>query len=221
MDRTKNRPFVKKTVNVTFSLCLAFVFLFLGVYLHYYFVNSYTAGLSALTWFLYICVYTPLKTKTWLNTFVGSFPGAIPIVGGWVAATGTFDAYALMLFMVLFAWQHPHFYALAIMYKDDYKKAGMQMLPVIDVSGSRTVIQIFVYTIIMIIASILPVLFKFLGWVYLIGSLIIGLVMFYCAIKLTVNMTVKQARVLFFSSIIYLPAWFVFMGIDFFWNLQS
>lgn len=215
MNRTKNRPLPQHLVSPTVALIIGAVLLLSGVVLHAIYVNVLTAALSFLTWFLYIAVYTPLKTRTWLNTFVGSFPGAIPILGGWTAATGTLDAYALMLFLVLFAWQHPHFYALAIMYKDDYEAGGMKMLPVIDPSGQKTIREIFIYTIIMIVSSILPVMFNLLGYIYLAGIIALGVMMFYFAVKLSQNWTVAQARKLFFSSIIYLPLWFVLIVVDF------
>ena len=215
MNRTKKRPLPMGLVCSRTAFLLGGALLALGFAIHAVFVNPLTAGLSFLTWFMYIAVYTPLKTRTWLNTFVGSIPGAIPIIGGWAAATGALDAYAMMLFLVLFAWQHPHFYALAIMYKEDYESAGMKMLPVLDPTGQKTIREIFVYTIIMIVASILPVMFNLLGYIYLGGITLLGVMMFYFAVKLSQNWVIPQARKLFFASIIYLPAWFVLIVVDF------
>tara|TARA_A100001015_G_scaffold297330_1_gene378709 strand:+ start:329 stop:1204 length:876 start_codon:yes stop_codon:yes gene_type:complete len=215
MERTKNRPIPQGLIDKKPAIVLAVVFAFFGLLFHFVWVNMVTMLISAITLVLYIFVYTPLKKRTWLNTLVGSIPGALPILGGWTAATNSVDAYAGMLFFVLFAWQQPHFYALAIMYKDDYARGGFKMLPVLDNSGWKTKQQILIYTILMVFVSVFPYMFGLLGEIYCVGVLLIGFSMFYFGIQICREYTFKNAKKLFFSSIIYLPIWFVLMVLDF------
>ncbi len=117
MDRTRFRPMPQKKISPLVATLFGLGLTLCGVFVLQVFVNLLTSFLSLLTVFLYVLVYTPLKKMTWLNTVVGSIPGALPILMGWTAATGTLDLYAWLLFLILFAWQHPHFYAIAWMYK--------------------------------------------------------------------------------------------------------
>ncbi|MDA1353879.1 MAG: protoheme IX farnesyltransferase, partial [bacterium] len=175
-----------------------------------------TAFLSALTVLLYVMVYTPLKKRTWLNTLVGAIPGALPLLGGWSAATGTIHPIAWPLFIVLFAWQHPHFYALAIMYEEDYGRGGLKMLPVIEVGYARTSRQTLIYTVMMVVASLFTYFIGLMGPVYLIGICCLNVMMAWYAIKMAMDSTIKSARKLFFASIIYLPGWFILIVVDYY-----
>ena len=132
MDRTKHRVLPTKKISVKFALFLGLSFIVLGLSVLYLKVNTLTAVLSMLTIALYLLVYTPLKRVSWINTSIGAIPGAIPPLGGWTAATNSLDLGGIALFLILFFWQHPHFYAIAFMYRDDYAKAGLKMLPVVD-----------------------------------------------------------------------------------------
>lgn len=155
MNRTKNRPIPAGRMSVNKAMGIAITLTALGV-IALYILNPKTAMFGAISIFLYTSVYTPLKTKTPLAVFVGAFPGAIPFMLGWVAATGDFGIEAGTLFMIQFFWQFPHFWALGWMLHKDYEKGGFKMLP----TGKRdkgTAIQIIMYTIWMLVISIIPV----------------------------------------------------------------
>ena len=143
MNRTRNRPLPSGTLTPLFAVLYGMALVVIGSVTLAYFVNLLTGFLSLLTAFLYIVVYTPLNKITWLNTSIGSIPGAIPIIGGWTAASNSISPMALVLFGIMYLWQHPHFYAIAWLCKNDYAKANFKMLPVIEESGSRTMRQIF------------------------------------------------------------------------------
>ena len=173
MDRTRNRPLPSGTLTPLFAVLYGMALVVIGSVTLAYFVNLLTGFLSLLTAFLYIVVYTPLKKITWLNTSIGSIPGAIPIIGGWTAASNSISPMALVLFGIMYLWQHPHFYAIAWLCKNDYAKANFKMLPVIEESGSRTMRQIFWHLLLMIPLSFLPVIQGNLGIIYLVGVTII------------------------------------------------
>jgi protoheme IX farnesyltransferase len=177
-------------------------------------VNLLTGFLSILTAFLYIIVYTPLKRITWLNTSIGSIPGALPIIGGWTAATGEIGTMAWILFGIMYLWQHPHFYAIAWMCKEDYSQANFKMLPVVEPDGTRTIRQIFWHLLLMIPMALLPVIEGSLGSIYLIGVTIISFAFFLSAIPLAKDKSKKSALLLLKTSVIYLPALLVIIIID-------
>ena len=145
MDRTKNRVLPTKKISFQFALFLGVSCILLGLSTLYFKVNPLTALLSILTIALYLLVYTPLKRISWINTSIGAIPGAIPPLGGWTAATNSLDLGGIALFLILFFWQHPHFYAIAFMYKEDYAKAGLKMLPVVENGVRKTVIHTFLH----------------------------------------------------------------------------
>ena len=177
-------------------------------------VNMLTGFLSFLTAFLYIVIYTPLKRITWLNTSIGSIPGAMPIIGGWTAATGEIGTMAWILFGMMYLWQHPHFYAIAWMCKDDYAAADFKMLPVIEPNGNRTIRQIFWHLLLIIPVALLPVVEGALGTIYLIGVTIISCLFFMSAIPLAKDRSHKSALLLMKASVIYLPALLIIIMID-------
>ncbi|MEE3135960.1 MAG: heme o synthase, partial [Candidatus Neomarinimicrobiota bacterium] len=143
MKRTKNRPLPAGLISPLHVLLYGVFMVISGSILLVWKVNFLTGFLSLLTAFLYVIVYTPLKRITWLNTSIGSIPGALPIIGGWTAATGEIGTMAWILFGIMYLWQHPHFYAIAWMCKDDYREANFKMLPVVEPDGNRTIRQIF------------------------------------------------------------------------------
>ena len=166
MDRTKNRVLPTEKVSLNFAKFLGISFIILGLSILYLKVNFLTCILSLLTIISYLFLYTPLKRKSWLNTSVGAIPGAIPPLGGWTAATNSLEWGGIAVFLILFFWQHPHFYSIAYIYKEDYKNAGLQMLPVIDNGIKRTVLHIFLHALILIPISTLPFFLGFSGRVY-------------------------------------------------------
>lgn len=206
MDRTKNRPLPTGRMSVTSAASIGFSFAVSGLAVLYS-INPVSALFGAVSIVLYVLVYTPLKTKTPLSVFVGAFPGAIPFMLGWVAATNEFSIEPGTLFMMQFFWQFPHFWALGWWLYDDYKKGGFFMLP----TGKRdrgTAIQIILYTIWTIVISIVPV-FGLTGELKLsvVGAILIsllGLVMLYYAIKLYRERSVKIAKQLMFASVSYI-----------------
>ena len=182
MTRTKNRPLPAKLISPIKVLIFGICMVVIGTVLLLVKVNILTGFLALLTAFLYTLVYTPLKSITWLNTSIGSIPGALPIVGGWTAAKGEIETMAWVLFGIMYLWQHPHFYAIAWICKEDYSKANYKMLPVIDSTGNRTIRQIFWHLILMIPISLLPVFLGSMGIFYLLGVTIITCAFFISAI---------------------------------------
>ncbi|MGO3236791.1 MAG: heme o synthase [Psychroflexus halocasei] len=206
MQRTQNRPIPSGRVSKQNAFILASVMTILGVYL-LFIINPITAMFGAISIFLYTSVYTPLKTLTPLSVFAGALPGAIPFMLGWVAASGEFGIEPGILFMIQFFWQFPHFWALGWWLYDDYKKGGFFMLP----TGKRdkgTAIQIILYTIWTIIASLIPVL-QITGdfMISPISAIIIlalGIFMLYRAIQLYKTRETKAAKALMLASVSYI-----------------
>ena len=214
MDRTKLRPIPSGLISAKNTLYFGLSLIFSGTILLLIFVNTLTAILSLVTAILYLFVYTPLKKITWLNTSIGAIPGAIPPVGGWVAASGKIEPEAWILFTILFLWQHPHFYAIALMYIDDYKKANMQMLPVLEFSGNRTNRQILWHALLLIPVSLMLNYIGLLGDIYFWGAMILGFLYLGSGIPLIKNYTYENARMLLKISVLYLPLLFLTILID-------
>lgn len=206
MDRTKNRPVPAGRMASNTALLIAIVLTVIGVVILYT-INAKSAMFGAISIFLYTSIYTPLKTMTPLSVFVGAFPGAIPFMLGWVAATGNFGIEAGTLFLIQFFWQFPHFWAIGWFLYDDYAKAGFFMLP----SGKKdksTALQIILYTVWLIIASLLPVL-GFTGKLFITKItagivLLLGLWMLFYAVRLYQLRTAKAARTLMLVSVSYI-----------------
>ncbi|MEZ4854037.1 heme o synthase [Flavobacterium sp.] len=206
MDRTKNRPLPLGTISVQNALILGILLTILGLVILFV-VNPKTAMFAAISIFMYVFLYTPLKTKTPLSVFVGAFPGAIPFMLGWVAATGNFGIEAGTLFIIQFFWQFPHFWAIGWFLYDDYKKAGFFMLPT-GKRDKKTAFQTILYTFWTIVASLLPA-FGFTGQLYLskiaaIVVLVLGIWMLFYALKLYSEMTKEAARKLMIISVSYI-----------------
>lgn len=206
MDRTKNRPVASGRMQSRVAVVVASMLTILGLVLLYS-INPKSAMFGAISIFLYTSVYTPLKTMTSLSVFVGAFPGAIPFMLGWVAATGEFGIEAGTLFLIQFFWQFPHFWAIGWFLYEDYEKAGFFMLP----TGKRdngTALQIILYTIWLIIASLLP-MFGYTGQLFLspvaaVLVFLIGLWMLFYAVKVYQIRTAKAARTLMLVSVSYI-----------------
>jgi len=216
MKRTKNRPLPTGRMSVTTAMVIGVIFTVLGLAILYS-INPKTAMFGAISIFLYISVYTPLKPVTPLAVFAGAIPGAIPFMLGWVAATGKFDIEPGMLFLIQFFWQFPHFWAIGWLQHEEYKKAGFNLLPTGEKNRKATA-QILLYTIWMILVSVLPVL-KRTGSLYLspvaaIIILILGLVMLYYGFELHKKQTDKIARKLMLASVFYITLIQVIYVID-------
>ena len=206
MNRTKNRPLPSGRMSVQSALVIAGILTILGL-LVLCIINTKTAFFGGLSIFLYVCVYTPLKTRTPLAVFVGAFPGAIPFMLGWLAYSDQFGIEPGVLFMIQFFWQFPHFWAIGWMLDDDYKKAGFKMLPS-GKADKATAFQIVFYTLWMLLISLLPVT-AFTGSFNLsmVGAIIVGilgLVMLYFALQLMFLKTKEAAKKLMFSSVGYI-----------------
>jgi len=206
MDRTKNRPVPSGRMSSNVALVIASILALTGIVLLYT-INQKTAMFGAISIFLYTSVYTPLKTITSLSVFVGAFPGAIPFMLGWVAATGNFGIEAGTLFLIQFFWQFPHFWAIGWFLYEDYEKAGFFMLPT-GKKDKGTALQIILYTVWLIIASLLPVLGLtgqlFISRVASIFVFIIGIWMLFYAIRLYQLRSAKAARTLMLVSVSYI-----------------
>ena len=214
MERTKSRPIPAGLISSQTALYFGIIQSVLGFGLLLAFVNMLTALLGLLTIVLYIFVYTPLKMITWLNTTIGAVPGALPALGGWAASANELNPNAWILFAILFLWQHPHFYAIALMCKEDYKKAGFKMLPVIEEDNNRTNRQIIWHAFLLIPVSLFFVVTGVLGSIYFWGAAILGAFYLLSGIPLLRESSVKNAKLLLRTSVIYLPLLLVIILID-------
>ncbi|MBC5862366.1 heme o synthase [Flavobacterium turcicum] len=206
MDRTKDRPVPAGRMTVASALIIACLLTVVGLVLLYT-INEKTAMFGAISIFLYTSVYTPLKTMTSLSVFVGAFPGAIPFMLGWVAATGEFGIEAGTLFLIQFFWQFPHFWAIGWFLYEDYEKAGFFMLPT-GKKDKGTALQVILYTVWLILASLLPV-FGYTGRLYItpvtaVIVFLLGLWMLFYAVKLYKERTAKAARTLMLVSVSFI-----------------
>jgi protoheme IX farnesyltransferase len=214
MHRTAGRPLPSGRLaadralvfGVTLSVT-GFVELWLGV--------NHLAGLiGAFTLASYLFCYTPLKQRTWWSTTVGAIPGALPPVIGYAAAAGTLTREAWVLAAILFLWQFPHFYAIAWMYKDDYARAGIRMLPVVEPDCRSTARQILVYGMALIPVSLTPALMGMSGKIYGLGALLLGLWFLYSGVRVALDRTIFRARRVLLTSVLYLPLIYGLMLID-------
>lgn len=205
MHRTVNRPLPARRLGSGEALFLGGLLSLGGVGYLAWAVNGLTAAIAGLTLAIYLWVYTPMKKTSALNTFFGAIAGALPPVVGWVAATGRWDAGAWVLFALLFFWQYPHFFALAWLYKEDYARGGLAMLPVVEANGENTARQIVMMTFGLISVSLLPSLMGWAGSVYFAVAFFFGLGFLALAFVFFKGHTVPQARRLFLASVLYLP----------------
>jgi protoheme IX farnesyltransferase len=205
MNRTQDRPLPSGRMSSTEALVLAAFTGFLGIAILYIFINPLSALLGSLALGLYTLVYTPLKRVTPFAVFVGAFPGAIPPMLGWVAATNHLDITAWILFSIQFIWQFPHFWAIAWVLDEDYKKAGFKMLPSVGGRNKSSAFQTMIYALSLIPLSFVPHYFNMIG---LYSTLIIcccSIVFFVQALGLYQRCDIPAARKLMFGSFIYLP----------------
>lgn len=208
MTRTMGRPLPQNILTRTEALVFCLVVAAGGIFILSYFVNYLSGILGALSVLLYTGAYTPLKRITPFSVFVGAFPGAIPTLIGAVAATegfGEFSFFAWLLFGVQFMWQFPHFWAIAWVSHDDYRKAGFFMLPSMGGRDKSSAFQIVVYTVFLIPVSLLPQVFGFASLLSGLFVFLFGFFFLLQAITLYLKMDLTSARRLMFGSFIYLP----------------
>lgn len=208
MKRTQNRPLPTGRYTITTAMTIAVSFTILGLGI-LYLINEKTALFGAISIFLYTCAYTPLKGITPLAVFVGAFPGAIPFMLGWVAATNKFGIEAGILFMIQFFWQFPHFWAIGWLGHEEYLKAGYNLLPT-GKRNRKAVVQILIYTVMLIFASIIPV-FQKTGAFYIFPATAVliflcGATIFYYGIQLYKDLSKETAKKLMLASVFYITA---------------
>jgi len=214
MRRTELRPLPSGKLSARHALVFGILLSAVATLYLALFINPLSAALGVVTLASYLFIYTPLKTKTTLSTVLGAFPGAMPPFIGWVAASGRVSIEAWILFAILFLWQFPHFLAIAWMYRDDYARAGIKMLPVVEPEGRVTGQQIISYTLLLVPVSLLPTLVNLAGAVYFTGALVIGIVFLYFSARAAFVKTVWQARQLLLASVLYLPVLFALMVLN-------
>lgn len=214
MDRTATRPIptgrITRTESLIFGLSqciIAEIYLFLAV-------NPLTAFLGLVVIVGYVLVYTPLKTKTSVSTAIGAIPGALPPLMGWTAAANEISIGAWALFATQFLWQFPHFLAIAWMYRDQYAKAGILMLPVVEPSGKITARQIVMFAVMLVPVSLAPFFFGQAGMIFLIGASLLGLWFLIASVRAAISKTNEKAKSLLLVSVIYLPLLFLLMVAD-------
>lgn len=213
MKRTENRPLPAGRVEPVEALTFGAALSILGLGILEFSVNSLTAFLAAVTLVSYLAFYTPLKKKTPFCTIVGAFPGALPPLIGWAAAAGTLSFRAWILFFIMFLWQLPHFLAIAWLYREDYRNAGMKMLSVLDTTGKMTGRQIVMYSAALLPVSLMPTVFQMTGHLYFFGALFLGVWLLFLAIG-SVSSIEREARFLFRASIFYLALILILMLLD-------
>jgi protoheme IX farnesyltransferase len=214
MRRTRDRPLPSgrlqpRTVLLVGCCCAASGLIYLA-----FGTNLATSAIAFASLAAYVFVYTPLKRVTWLNTAVGAVPGGLPPLIGWTAARGSPGAGGWVLFGILALWQIPHFLAIAWVYRDEYARAGFQMLPVLDVEGGRTGRQAFACTMGLLAVSVLPFALKLAGPIYLVAALILSLLFARSAMQFARRLTESRARRLFYASLLYLPLLLAAMVLD-------
>jgi len=218
MRRTARRPLVTGRMSIRRGLVIGLVLVVGGAEYLAFTTNLLTAFLTLGTAAVYLGAYTPLKRVHPLCTFVGAFPGAMPPVLGWAAIRGRLDWEALILFAILFFWQFPHFHSIAWLYREDYERAKVRMLPVVEADGRSTSRSILLYSIALLFASLAPTLLGMTGRLYFFSALLLGLTFLLVGLRLAssgmspaVTQSKKLARNVLQASVIYLPLLFAIM----------
>jgi heme o synthase len=206
MLRTRNRPLPAGRLRPPEALAWGLALTTTGLALLAWRTGALAAAVAFLTWASYLFFYTPLKTRTSLSTVVGALPGALPPVIGWAAARGRLEPGAFVLFAIVFLWQIPHFLAIAWIYREDYARGGLPMLPVLDPDGRLTGRQAVANTLALLLVSLAPTAAGIAGRAYLAGALALGLAFIAVAVRAAVLRTPRAARWLFVASILYLIA---------------
>ncbi len=214
MTRTANRPLPAKKVSSTEALVFGLAQCVIAELYLLFFVNPLTALLGLVVIVGYVLVYTPLKTRTSASTAIGALPGALPPLMGWTAAANDITLGAWALFAMQFLWQFPHFFAIAWMYKEEYAKAGILMLPVVEPDGKLTFRQIVMFAIMLVPVSLAPFFFNISGKIFLVGAIILGIWFLWASIQAARSKTKEKAKKLLLVTVIYLPLLFILMVAD-------
>jgi protoheme IX farnesyltransferase len=214
MQRTRHRPIPDGRVQPGEAFWFGAVVTLAGLAYLALAVNAISAWVTALITASYLLLYTPMKRKSSLCILAGAVPGALPPVIGWVAARGRLDIDAWVLFAILFLWQVPHTLAIAWLYRDDYARAGIQFLPVIDPDGSSTNRQILSHCAALLVVSLLPTLLGLAGAVYFTVAFVLGVGFLASGVRLAMESSLNGARRLLFASLIYLPVLLLMMALD-------
>jgi protoheme IX farnesyltransferase len=214
MRRTADRPLPTHRLQPIEALLFGITLVVAAELYLALFTNALTTVLGFAVVAGYLFAYTPLKTRTSFSTFVGAFPGAMPPVLGWTAARGKIDVTTLVLFAILFLWQFPHFLAIAWMYREDYGRAGICMLPVIEPDGRVTGQQIIAYTVMLVPVSLLPTVLGVSGKIYFVAALVLGLLFLASGVRAALSKSNQHARQLLMASVFYLPLLFGVMVLN-------
>lgn len=214
MERTARRPLPTSKITPGEALVFGVAQCATAELYLWFLVNGLTAVLGLVVIVGYVLLYTPLKTRTTASTAIGAIPGAMPPLMGWTAAANAIDLNAWTLFTLLFLWQFPHFLAIAWMYKDQYAKAGILMLPVVERDGRVTARQIVVFTMMLVPLSLTPFFLGLTGIIYLIGAALLGGWFLWASVSMAKAKTVEKARKLLMVSVIYLPLIFALMVLN-------
>jgi len=214
MRRTASRPLPSGVLQPGRALVFGVALAIAGAVDLYLAAGALASGLGVVTCLSYLLAYTPLKKRTVWATFVGAFPGAVPPMIGWVAATGSLDRGAWLLFAILFLWQFPHFYAISWMYREDYARAGILMLPVVDREGTRTFRQIILYAAALVGVSLLPAVLGLAGIVYFFGALVVCTALLQVCLWAASNKTNARAKWLMHATVLHIPLLLGLMAYD-------
>jgi protoheme IX farnesyltransferase len=214
MRRTAGRPIPSGRLTANRALWFGIGLVLAGFTELVFGVNPLTGILGALTMGSYLFLYTPLKQRSHLSTVIGALPGAMPPLMGYAASYGALNREAWTLFAILFVWQFPRFLAIAWIYRDDYARAGIRMLPVVEPDGMSTSRQIVLYASTLIPISLFPVLLGMSGKIYLVGSLLLGAWFLYTGVRVAFDRTNVRARQVLLASVIYLPLIYGLMVFD-------
>ncbi len=214
MHRTADRPLPSGRLSAGRALVFGIVLSLAGFVELWLGVNLLSGLIGAFTLASYLFLYTPMKQRTWWSTTVGAIPGAMPPMIGYAAAAGAITRESWVLFAILFLWQFPHFYSIAWMYKEDYARAGIQMLPVVDPDCRSTARQIVLYGIALIPVSLVPGMLGMTGRIYFVGALILGLVYLYSGVRVALERSLVRARAVLLTSVLYLPLIYGLMLLD-------
>ncbi len=218
MHRTQNRPLPAGRMQVRDGLIISMISGIAGIFILWYFINTACGILGLLAFFMYVFIYTPMKRVSSLAVFVGAFPGAIPPMLGYVAATNNYGLEAGLLFAMQFMWQFPHFWAIAWVAHDDYVRGGYKLLPFNDGRTKQTAFQILLYSLFLIPVSLLPwalpVNNPMIGNIAAVVAILGGLVMSWYSFRLVKSCDLADARKVMFASFFYLPIVQLFYVID-------
>ncbi|MCC7157169.1 MAG: protoheme IX farnesyltransferase [Bryobacterales bacterium] len=214
MRRTERRPLPSGRIRPRDAFLYGLLLVAAGMLELAFGVNMLAAIIGFATVASYLCLYTPMKQRTWWSTTVGAFPGAMPPLIGYAAAHGRLTPEAWTLFAIVFLWQFPHFYAIAWMYRDDYARAGIQMLPVVEPDGRSTARQILLFALLLLPVSLLPGFLRMSGFFYLGAALLLGLWFLRSARAVALERSYASARGVLRASVLYLPLLYAALILD-------